>query len=61
MFECDCCERAKVTQKLKGIGYLCEDCLPSWTWDYGRTPEPASVRPDHQAGRACPFRVGGTS
>lgn len=56
MYECDCCERRNVPAKSAGIGYLCEDCLPSWTWDYGRLPEPSSVRPDHRAGRACPFR-----
>jgi hypothetical protein len=54
MYECDCCGRPNVPQKLKGIGYVCEDCLTSYTWDYGRLPpeqEPLSHWP------ACPFKV----
>ena len=56
LYECDCCERPNVPEKLKGIGYLCDDCLTSWTWDYGRYPgedEPAN----HHAGRTCPFKI----
>jgi hypothetical protein len=36
IYECDCCGRRNVPAKLKGIGYVCDDCLTSWTWDYGR-------------------------
>ena len=55
MYECDCCGRPNVPQKMKGIGYLCDDCFPSWEWDYGRYP-PEEDPPDHNAGRTCPFR-----
>ena len=53
MYECDCCERRNVPQKLKGIGYVCEDCLASYTWDYGRYP-PAEDPPKHWP--VCPFK-----
>lgn len=56
LYECDCCERRNVPAKSKGIGYLCDDCLGSWTWDYGRHPAEQDP-PDHHAGRACPFKV----
>jgi hypothetical protein len=54
LYECDCCERRNVPGKLKGIGYLCEDCIASWTWPGGYVPgagEPENHVP------ACPFRV----
>ena len=53
-YQCDCCGRPNVPQKLKGIGYVCEDCLPSYTWPYGRYPgeeEPPKHWP------VCPFRA----
>ena len=55
MYACDCCERENVPEKLKGIGYVCDDCYTSWDWDYGRYP-PSEDPPDHHAGRTCPFK-----
>ena len=53
MYECECCDRRNVPAKLKGIGYVCEDCLASYTWDYGRYP-PEQDPPRHWP--VCPFR-----
>lgn len=52
-YECDCCGRRNVPAKLKGIGYVCDDCLASWTWDYGRYP-PEEDPPKHWP--VCPFK-----
>lgn len=56
-YECECCERRNVPVKLKGIGYVCEDCLVSYTWDYGRYP-PGEDPPKHYP--ACPFKMEAT-
>jgi hypothetical protein len=53
-YECDCCGRANVPEKLKGIGYVCDDCLGSYTWDYGRYPADQDP-PEHYP--ICPFRL----
>ncbi len=50
-YSCDCCSRVIVPAKLKGIGYVCDDCLPSWCWtgyEHGEPPAP------HYP--ACPFK-----
>jgi ribosomal protein L37AE/L43A len=49
-YACDCCARPIVERKLKGIGYICDACLPAWAWTgYERTPPPAPHYP------ACPY------
>ena len=51
MYECDCCERRNVPEKLKGIGYVCDDCLASYVWTgYESGPAPEKHYP------VCPFR-----
>lgn len=48
MYECECCGRMNVPAKLKGCGYICEDCFPSYWCD------------DHTNGdhnKHCPFKV----
>jgi hypothetical protein len=52
MYDCDCCGRINVPFKLKGIGYVCKDCLVAWTW----TGYESGLQPDlHYP--VCPFRV----
>jgi len=53
-YECECCERPVVPAKLKGIGYVCDDCLPAYTWDYGRYPA-SEDPPRHYP--VCPFKA----
>jgi hypothetical protein len=51
MYACDCCERLNVPAKLKGIGYVCDDCLAAYCWtgyESGPAPEP------HYP--VCPFK-----
>lgn len=51
MYECDCCTRWNVPQKLKGIGYVCDDCLASYVWTgYEKGPAPEPHYP------VCPFK-----
>ena len=51
MYACDCCERENVPEKLKGIGYVCDDCLEAYCWTgYESGPAPESHWP------ACPFK-----
>ena len=51
MYECECCERRIVPEKLKGIGYLCDDCYASYCWTgYEKGPAPVSHYP------VCPFK-----
>ena len=43
--------RLNVPQKLKGIGYVCDDCLAAYCWTgYESGPPPEPHYP------ACPFR-----
>ena len=44
-YPCDCCERRLVVEKLKGIGYYCDDCLPFWIGDEYFEPELVSHLP----------------
>lgn len=47
LFECDCCERLNVPRKLKGIGYVCDDCLLAYAgWDDSVDPH-----------LPCPFKL----
>jgi hypothetical protein len=65
MYECDCCGRRNVPEKLKGIGYYCDDCLDDVLWPLdqeaalraGREPDPAP--PSHYP--VCPFKVSADS
>jgi hypothetical protein len=51
VYECDCCGRPIVPQKLKGIGYYCDDCLPFWIGeDYWDEDMPSHLP-------VCPFKV----
>lgn len=51
MYECECCGRVNVLEKLRGIGYVCDDCYPAYVWTgYERAPEPESHYP------VCPYR-----
>ena len=51
MYECDCCTRMNVPGKLKGIGYVCDDCLAAYCWTgYESGPAPAPHYP------VCPFK-----
>jgi hypothetical protein len=52
MYECDCCARPNVPEKLKGIGYVCWDCFDSWVWTgYESGPAPVEHWP------VCPFKA----
>ncbi len=48
MYECDCCKRRNVPEKIKGTGYVCEDCQPDW---YNWSSDPSI--PSHHP--VCPF------
>ena len=53
LYECECCERRNVPRKLKGIGYVCDDCFDSYVWTgYEKGDAPL----EHGAGRTCPFK-----
>lgn len=50
MYNCECCNRPVVPDKLKGIGYVCADCLEAYIWTgYESGPAPESHYP------VCPF------
>lgn len=52
MYECDCCGRPNVPQKLKGIGYVCDDCLPSHIY----TGYEKDLEPPEPHYPVCPFK-----
>jgi hypothetical protein len=54
MYECECCDRRNVPQKLKGIGYVCDDCFAAYIWTgYEKGPAPELHYP------VCPFKNSG--